>query len=135
MVLIELYSTESMLKNIGKCKRKLNKETFPYFVNACWRKRKYSWKSVNLFMQIHFINQLVLVQLYCTKLMLKNIEKCKKIQTKKRVHISWVHVYKNASNIFDKVLIYLWKFPSSIKWFWFNSTVLNWRLKWLKNIK
>ena len=39
-------------------------------------------------MQIHFIIQMVLVELCSTELMLKNIEKWKRIQTKKRFHIS-----------------------------------------------
>ena len=49
-------------------------------------------------MQIHFINQMV--ELYSTELMLKIIEKCKRIQTKKCFHISWVHVHENATNFF-----------------------------------
>ena len=60
---------------------------------------------------------------------------CKKIQTKKRFHISWVHVYENSTNVFNKVPIYPCKFTSTIKWFWFNSTVLNRCLKTLKNVK
>ena len=86
-------------------------------------------------MQIHFINQMVLIELYITRPTLKNIEKFKTTQTKKRFNISWVHVHENATNFFNKVPIYPCKFTSSIKWFWFNSTVLNWRLKRLKNIK
>ena len=58
---------------------------------------------------------MVLVQLYSTKLMLKSIEKCKRIQIKKRFHISWVHIYENATNVFNKVSIYPCKFILSIK--------------------
>ena len=38
-------------------------------------------------MQIHFINQMVLLELFSAELMLKQIEKCKRIQTQKRFHI------------------------------------------------
>ena len=38
-------------------------------------------------MQIHLIHEIVFVELYSTELMLKNIEKCKRIQSKKRCHI------------------------------------------------
>ena len=38
-------------------------------------------------MQIDFINQMVLVELCNTELMLKSIEKCETVQTKKRFHI------------------------------------------------
>ena len=43
------------------------------------------------------------------ELMVKDIEKCKKIQTKKRVH--------NVTKVFHKVSIYPRKFTSSIKRF------------------
>ena len=39
-------------------------------------------------MQIHFINQMVLIELYITRPTLKNIEKFKTTQTKKRFDIS-----------------------------------------------
>ena len=38
-------------------------------------------------MQIHFIHEMVLVELYSTELKLKQIEKCERIQKKKRFHI------------------------------------------------
>ena len=53
-------------------------------------------------MQIHFIHQMVLIYLYSNELMLKIIEKCKRIQTKKRFHISWVQVFEDAINVFNK---------------------------------
>ena len=83
-------------------------------------------------MQIHFINQMVLLQLYKTELMLKNIEKCKRIQSKKRFHISRVHLHEDAANVFNEMPSYPCKFTSSITWFWLNSTVLK---PMLKNIK
>ena len=97
--------------------------------NSCF------YQSANLSMQIHFNHQMVLIQLYSTDLILKIIEKRIKIQTKKRFHISWVHVYENAANVFNKEPIYSCKFTSFIKWFWLNSTVLGWSLKTLKNVK
>ena len=92
-------------------------------------------------MKIHFIqfnlfiNQMVLVELCSIEPMHKNIKKFKRIQTKKRFHISWVLLHENATNVFNKVPIYPCKFTSSIKWFYFNSTKLNWCLKTLKNVK
>ena len=38
-------------------------------------------------MQIHFIYQMVLIELYSAEVILKNIEKCETVQTKKRFHI------------------------------------------------
>ena len=76
----------------------------------------------------------VLVELYSTEPMLKNILKYKITQTKQRLHIAWVHVYENATNVLNKVPIYPCKFTSSIKLFWLNSTVPNSCLKTLKNV-
>ena len=57
---------------------------------------------------------------------LKNVKEFKQ----KNVSISlWVHVYENAINVFNKVPVCPCKFTSSIRWFWLNSTVLNWCLK------
>ena len=78
---------------------------------------------------------MVLGKLYSTELLLKNIEKFKRIQAKKRFHIFVSKLFKNATHIFNKVSIYSCKYTSSIKWFWFNSTLLNWFLKTLKNVK
>ena len=44
-----------------------------------------------------------------------NSENCKRIQIKKCFYILWVRVYENATNVFNKVRIYLCKFTSSIK--------------------
>ena len=41
-------------------------------------------KVPNLFLQIYFILQMILVELYITELMFRNIEKYNRIQTKKR---------------------------------------------------
>ena len=87
----------------------------------------------NLSIKNHFFNQMVLVELYSTELMLKNIEKWTRIQINKHVHISWVHLKENTANVFNNVPIYSW-----MKWFWSNSTVLKrgLKIKWhLKEFK
>ena len=48
---------------------------------------------------------------------------------------SWVQVYKNANNVYNKMSIYPYKSTWSVKWFWLNSTVLNLCLRTLKNVK
>ena len=88
-----------------KTVKKSNKETFPYFRECMFTKTHYQfllWLSIILSYRIGFNSTWPNI----TELMPKNIEKCKRIQTKKRFIFSWVHVYENAPLIYLLIVDY-----------------------------
>ena len=101
-------------KNIENCKKVQTKKRFQIYVSACLRK---CTTDLSFECRLCFSTEMVLTQHGSTVLnwCLKTLKAVKKFKQRNVSIFSWVHVYKNATNIFNKVRVYRCKFTSSIK--------------------
>ena len=122
MCLVDLYSTKLMLKNIEKCNQFKQRNV------SVFRDYMFNKTQLMFLKKSHVIGANVfgwsLQYLFDAQ---KHWKLCS-VQTKKRLGISWLHIYENATNVFSKVRCY-W-----CKCVWLISTVLNWCSKTLKNV-
>ena len=76
-----------MLKNIEKYKKTQTKKRVHLFRECIFTKTQLMFLTKYQLIYANPLYQKVLIELYSAELILKNIEKCKTVQTKKRFHI------------------------------------------------